>query len=123
MNEKIKKIFAWIGGACLALLAVLCGKRRRDANSKRVSDIENGVADGRQTVNGIRESNQQLAGTVEGITKQVDDITDGVSELADTMRESASTVEDARRATGNAHDAIRFSLEVLENAEKRNNDK
>ena len=123
MNEKIKKIFAWIGGACLALLAVLCGERRRDANSKRVSDIENGVADGRQTVDGIRDTNQQLTESVEGIAGQVDDLADGVSELADTMRESASTVEDARRATGNAHDAIRFSLEVIENAEKRNNDK
>ena len=120
MNEKIRKIFAWIGGVCVALLAVLCGKRRRDANRKRVSDAENGVADGRQTVDGIRESNQQLAGTVEGVTRQVDDLADGVSELADTMRESASTVEDARRSVDNAHDAIRFSLEVLENAEKRN---
>ena len=123
MNEKIKKIFAWIGGACLALLAVLCGKRRRDANSKRVSDIENGVADGRQTVDGIRDTNQQLTESVEGIAGKVDNITNGVSELADTMRESASTVEDARRSVDNAHDAIRFSLEVLENAEKRNNDK
>lgn len=121
MNEKIKKIFAWIGGACLALLAVLCGKRRRDANSKRVSDIENGVADGRQTVDGIRDTNQQLAESVEGVAGKVDVLTDGMSDLADTMRESASTVEDARRATGDAHNAIRFGLEVLENAEKRNN--
>lgn len=121
MNEKIKKIFAWIGGVCVALLTVLCGKRRRDANRKRVSDIENGVADGRQTVDGIRDTNQQLAESVEGITGKVDDFTNAVSKLEDTMRESASNAEYARQSVDNAHNAIRFGIEILENAEKRNN--
>ena len=116
MNEKIKKVFAWIAGVAGVLLAVLCGKWRRDANSKRVSDAQDSVADGRQTVDGIRERNSVIEGEVAGIR-------DVGEQLEVTVRESNDSVGRAEQSLGDAHNAIRFGLEILENAEKRNEGK
>lgn len=116
MNEKVKKALAWIVGIGTALLALLCGKWRRDANTKRVSDAKDCVANGRQTVEGIRDGNQQLKDKADGIT-------DASNRLADEIGESAGSVERAGQSVGNARDAVRFSLEILDEAEKRNKTK
>lgn len=113
MNEKIKKVFAWIAGVAGVILAVLCGKWRRDANSKRVSDAKDSVADGRQTVDGIRERNQD-------IEREVGGIRDASEQLETRIRESSDSVGRTEQSLGDAHSAIRFGLEVLENAENRN---
>lgn len=116
MNEKVKKVLAWIGGIGTVLLALLCGKWRRDANTKRVSDAKDSVANGRQTVGDLREGNQHLKTEVSGIGESS-------KHLADTIGESSDAVEHAEQSVGNARDAIRFGLEVLDEAEKRNKDK
>lgn len=114
MNEKVRKVLSWIAGVGAFLLALLCGRWKRNLNNKRVSDATDSVADGRQTVDGIRESNKQLADTVE-------ECDGNLGQLEDTVRQSADTACDAGRAVGNAHDAVRFGIEILEQAEKRNN--
>lgn len=123
MNEKVKKIFVGIGLVAGAVLAFIMGRGWNNPLRKRISDAQDCVADGRRTTDEIRDSNRQLAESVEGIKGKVDDVADGMSELADRVRESASTADEAGRAVDNAHDAVRFSLGVLEQAEKRRNEK
>lgn len=116
MNEKIRKVLSWLGGISAFVLAVLCGRWKRNADRKRISDAKDSVADGRRTTDEIRERNSVAQGEAQGIAGTGD-------ELADKIRESSLNVERAGEGLGNAHDAVRHGIEILDEVEKRNNNK
>ena len=116
MNEKGKKIFSWLGGIFVFVLAMFCGKWRRDANRKRISDAQDSVADGRRTTGEVRERNQVITDEAQGIAGTG-------NELADQVRESSASAERAGEGIDNARNAVRHGIDILEQVEKRNENK
>lgn len=109
MNEKKNRLFSWLAGVGAFLLAIFIGKRKRDLNGKRISNAQDNVADGRRTVGEIADRNQR-----------VEECADAIS---DGLREASDSAERAGQTVGNARDAIRRSLDILEQAEKRTENK
>ena len=116
MNEKVKKALSWLGGIFAFVIALLCGKWKHNADRKRISDAKDSVENGRRTTGEIRERNQTITDETLGIA-------DSSRKLADEIRESSVTTEQAGRSVEDARNAVRFGLELLDEAEKRNKDK
>ena len=93
MNEKIKKILVGIGLLAGAVLAFLLGRGWNNPFRQRVSDAKDSVDNSRQTTDTVRAGNQQL-------------------------KESTGR---AGQSVADAHEAVRRGIEVIAEAEKRNN--
>jgi hypothetical protein len=115
MNAKVKNILLWVGGILGVVLGFLVG-RGRNTDRPRISDIKNSVDAGRRTVDGIRAGNQQIAESLDNAGRSVAGLEDGARQISDSLQRTAGS-------TSNAHRAVRDSLNILTEAEKRANGK
>lgn len=98
-NGKIKKFFLALGGAALAVLGFLLGRRSNGSGIGRASDLARDARDG----------NQQLGS--------------GLERSEDIAERIGDRIESAEGHSANARSANRRAREIIENAKTRSQNK
>ena len=93
MNEKFKKVILWLGAIGGIVLSFICGKGFNNNLNKRISDAKDSVEDSGRTADVISAGNTR----------------------------AQEHAERAGQGVGNAQEAVKRGLGVIEEIGKRNN--
>lgn len=121
MNEKIKKIFAWIGSGLAAFFGLFLFVRSRD-HRNGIADAEKRTADSGRTVETVADGIGESARAVEAVKRRTESVADGLAAVAERVADSEKSTDRIATGIDGARQGIAEGIRIIEDIEKRNSD-
>ena len=112
MNEKVKKIFAWIGGILAGFFGLFVFVRSRDHRSG-IADAEKRTADSGRAVEAVADRVGESKESVATVERRVDSVAGRIEDSKGSVDRIATGIDGARQG-------IAEGLRIIGDIEKRN---
>lgn len=119
MNEKVKKIFAWIGGVLAGFFGLFVFVRTRD-HRNGIADVEKRTSECGRTVEGVADGIGEVAAVIDGVKGRTESVADGVAAVAERIADSQATTDAVAGGLDGARQGIAEGIRIIEDIEKRN---
>ena len=119
MNEKVKKIFAWIGGILAGFFGLFVFVRSRDHRSG-IADAAEHVDESGRAVEDVAGRIGEASGSVEAVKGRVDDVTEQLETVAGRIEDSEKSTDRIATGIDDARQGIAEGIRILDEIEKRN---
>lgn len=121
MNEKVRKIFKWIGGILAGFFGLFVFVRSRD-HRNGIADAEKRTADSGRTVETVADGIGEASAVIEGVKGRTESVADGLAAVAERVAESEAATDRIAGGIDGARQGIAEGIRIIEDIEKRNSD-